>query len=100
MINELTNKADIQQGKVLVDFYAPWCNPCKQLMPIVEAVAAEVTDVKVLKVNVDAAENKEFVAELGLMGVPALIAFKDGEAVQRMAGFQPKERIIAMINSI
>jgi len=81
----------------LIKFYATWCNPCKQLAPVVEQVKQEVTDVVVREVDVDL--EPEVAAQYGVMGVPTLILLKDGQPVQRMSGFQPKERIIAMINS-
>jgi thioredoxin 1 len=81
----------------LLKFHATWCNPCKQLAPVVEQVKQEVTDVTVREIDVDL--EPETAASYGVMGVPTLILLKDGHPVQRMSGYQPKERIIAMINS-
>ena len=77
---------------VLVDFGAEWCQPCKQLDPIVEELAAEWGGaVKVLKLDVDA--NVENTMKFGVLGVPTLILFVDGKPVERLTGFMPKKRI-------
>ena len=78
---------------VLVDFGAEWCHPCKQLDPIVEQLAEEWVDrVKVYKLDIDA--NLTTTMNLGIMGVPTLILFIDGEPVERLTGFVPKNRIL------
>ncbi|MGB2896132.1 MAG: thioredoxin [Anaerolineales bacterium] len=80
-------------GIVLVDFGAEWCHPCKQLDPIVEELAEEWREsVKVGKVDIDA--NVDSAMKYGVMGVPTLILFKDGIAVERLTGFVPKRRIL------
>jgi len=79
----------------LLKFHATWCNPCKQLAPVVEQVKAE-TGVPVQDIDVD--KEPDMVDKYGVRGVPTLVLLKDGEPVQRMAGYQTKERIIAMIN--
>jgi thioredoxin 1 len=77
---------------VLVDFGAPWCGPCKMLDPLLEELA-ETYDgqTKFFSVNVD--QNPELVMQYGVMGVPTLILFKDGEAVERLTGFRPKKAL-------
>ena len=75
-------------GIVFVDFYANWCMPCKMLAPIVEKVARE-NNVKLAKVNVD--ENEDLVREFGIMSIPTLILFKEGEINKKQVGFVPKE---------
>ena len=78
---------------VLVEFGAEWCHPCKQLDPIVEELAEEWDGrVKVCKLDIDA--NLNTTMSLGIMGVPTLILFIDGEPVERLVGFVPKNRII------
>lgn len=81
------------KGAVLLDFGAEWCHPCKQLDPIVEELAVEWKDqVKVLALDID--DNVETTMQMGVMGVPTLILFIDGEPVERLTGFVPKKRIV------
>ena len=80
------------KGAVLLDFGAEWCHPCKQLDPIVEELAEEWQGkVKVLALDID--ENVQTTMQMGVMGVPTLILFIDGEPVERLTGFVPKNRI-------
>lgn len=81
---------------VLVDFWAEWCGPCKQLMPTVEAVAAEMDNVKIVKVNID--ENPETPATYGVRGIPTLMLFKGGDLVDAKIGGLPKSDIEAWLN--
>jgi thioredoxin 1 len=75
---------------VLADFYADWCGPCQMIAPIVEEIAAE-TAAAVAKVDVDA--NQQLAAEYGVRGVPTLVLFADGEAVEKMVGVQQKDAL-------
>jgi thioredoxin 1 len=78
---------------VLVDFWAEWCAPCKMIAPIVEELADEYDGtLKVGKVDADA--NMNTLQAFGIQGIPTLILFKDGEAVERITGFMPKERLL------
>jgi thioredoxin 1 len=88
------NKEVIQaNGAVLVDFGADWCHPCRQLDPIVEDLAQEWKDrVKVHRINIDT--NASTTMQMGVMSVPTLILFIDGEPVERIIGYQPKKRIL------
>jgi thioredoxin 1 len=88
--DEVTGAYDV----VLVDFYADWCGPCKMLEPIVEEVAAE-TEAVVAKVDVDA--NQALAGQFGVRGVPTLVLFADGEAVDEMVGMQQKESLVAAV---
>ena len=77
---------------VLVDFTAVWCQPCKMLDPVVEELASDWEDsVKVFKLDVD--EHPNVAMNYQIMGVPTLMLFKNGEAVERVTGYQPKDRI-------
>ncbi len=81
-----------QSGVVLVDFGAEWCHPCKQLDPIVEELAEEWGDkIKVGKLDID--HNTESTMKYGVMGVPTLLLFVDGEPVERLTGFVPRQKI-------
>lgn len=82
---------------VLVDFWAAWCGPCKMLLPIIEELADEVTDVKICKVNVD--EQPELAEKYNVMTIPTLILFKDGKPVNTSIGVKPKNAILEMIHS-
>ncbi|MFW5980434.1 MAG: thioredoxin [Halanaerobiaceae bacterium] len=78
---------------VLVDFWAEWCGPCKMVAPVVEDIAEEYEDkVKVCKLNVD--ENQGTAAEYGVMSIPTLIYFENGEEADKVVGYQPKENIV------
>ena len=81
-------------GLVLVDFWAAWCGPCKMLAPVVEQVAERNPQVKVGKINVD--EEPELAAKFGIMSIPTLILFRDGQPVNQMVGYTGAEAIEAM----
>ncbi len=81
--------------KVLVDFYADWCGPCKMLAPIVEEVASEHEDLKVVRINID---NEESIAmDYQIMSIPTLVLIKDGKEVDRVIGYVQKKVIETMI---
>ncbi|MBV9408884.1 MAG: thioredoxin [Candidatus Eremiobacteraeota bacterium] len=82
---------------VLVDFWAPWCGPCKMLSPVVEKVAGKLGgQVSFVKLNTD--ENPSIAGEYGVSGIPCLILFKDGRAVDRIVGFVPERDIVSMLD--
>jgi thioredoxin 1 len=81
---------------VLVDFWAEWCGPCKMIDPIVDQIAEEYHGkVRVAKLDADA--NPDVLQQYGVMGIPTLILFKNGEAVERITGFKPKDKILGKL---
>ena len=84
-----------QKGKVLIDCYAPWCGPCKLLSPEIDELAEETDNCKFYKLNVDNAENTS--REYGIMSVPTILFFEDGDLKQKTIGFKTKSEIKKMI---
>ena len=80
---------------VLLDFWAPWCAPCRMVGPILDEIAEERSDVKVAKINID--EQPELAAEFGVMSIPTLMVMKEGRIVQQSAGARPKAQILSML---
>ena len=80
---------------VFVDFWAPWCGPCRMVGPVVEEIARERSDIKVCKVNVD--EQPELAGQFGVMSIPTLVVMKNGRIVSQSVGARPKSAILAML---
>ena len=80
---------------ILLDFWAPWCGPCRMIGPIIDELAQELTDIRVGKVNVD--DNQELAVNFGAMSIPLLVVVKDGKVVEQMLGAQPKTAILQML---
>ena len=80
---------------VLLDFWAPWCGPCRMLNPILEQVAKERPDVKIGKINVD--EQRELASQFGVRSIPALVVMKDGRVMRQSVGARPKGAILSML---
>lgn len=84
------------EGKVLVDFWAEWCGPCMMLGPIVEEVSEEIDDVKFCKVDCD--EARDIALEFGIMSIPTLLLFENGELKDQAIGYKEKDELIAFVN--
>ncbi len=101
-VNEITDaqfENEVMQSDklVLVDFWAPWCGPCRAIAPILNELAKEREDtVKIVKINVD--EEQVNAAKLGIMTIPTLVLFKDGQAVDRLLGGYPKRQIVERVD--
>lgn len=97
-ITDDTFEAEVIQSATpaVVDFWAVWCNPCRMIAPILEEIAEEYDgQLKVAKIDVD--QNPQVATQFGIMSIPTLILFKDGEAVERLIGYMPKERLLERI---
>lgn len=80
---------------VLVDFWAEWCGPCQMMLPVIEELAKEQTDIKVCKVNVD--EQMELARQYRVMSIPTFLVFKNGKIIAQTLGAQPKEKLLELI---
>ena len=80
---------------VLIDFFAPWCGPCRMVVPIVEQIAEEREDIKVVKINVD--EEPNLASQFRVMSIPTLVVFKDGVITNQAVGARSKDAILAML---
>ena len=89
-----TEVLDESEKTVIVDFWAPWCGPCRIVGPILEEIASEESDnIKVVKVNVD--ENQQYAGQLGVFNIPTMVVYKNGEPVDKIIGAMPKPAIMA-----
>lgn len=97
-VAEFSNKVSDKNGVVLVDFWASWCGPCRMLAPIVDELADDFAGrVDIYKVNVD--EESELAAKFGIMSIPTLIVFKNGEVFDSLRGVVPKDSIAGVLES-
>lgn len=93
-----TAEFDAAAGKAplaMVDFWAPWCGPCRMVGPILDEIAQERTDIKVGKVNVD--EQPELAGQFGVMSIPTMVVMKGGKVVNQALGARPKSQILALL---
>ena len=93
--NNFHNEVMNSEKKVLLDFWAPWCGPCRMVVPVVEEIAKERPDIKVGKINVD--ENPELSTQFGIMSIPTLVVMEHGKIVRQFMGARPKNAILAML---
>ena len=99
-INEVTDnnfQAEVLESEtpVLVDFWAPWCGPCRVVAPVLEEINDERDDVRVVKLNVD--DNLQTASQFGIMAIPTMILFRNGAEAKRIQGAMPKKRLEAEI---
>ena len=90
-LNEKDFNEKIKSGKVLVDCFATWCGPCKMLSPIIDELAKEINDYNFYKLDVD--ENENISREYGVMSIPTLLIFENGELKQKLVGFKTKAEL-------
>ena len=93
--NNFQNEVMNSDKPVLLDFWAPWCAPCRMVVPIVEEIASEHADIKVGKINVD--EQPELANKFGIMSIPTLLVMKNGKIIQQVSGARPKNAILQML---
>ena len=93
--NNFQNEVMNSDKPVLLDFWAPWCGPCRMVVPIVEEIARARKDIKVGKINVD--EQPELASQFGVMSIPTLVVMKDGKIVNQAMGARPKNAILGML---
>ena len=93
--NNFQNEIMDSEKTVLLDFWASWCAPCRMVVPIIEEIAGERSDIRVGKINVD--EQPELASEFSIMSIPTLVVMKNGKIVQQVSGARPKNAILEML---
>ena len=94
-LNNFSQEVLNSDKPVLLDFWAPWCGPCRMVVPMVEAIAEERPDIKVGKINID--EEFALANEFGIMSIPTLLVMKDGKIVRKATGARPKQAILELL---
>lgn len=95
-LNNFSQEVLNSDKPVLLDFWAPWCGPCRMVVPMVERIAEERPDIKVGKVNID--EELELASRFGISSIPTLVVMKNGQVVRQATGARPKDQILALLN--
>ena len=93
--NNFQNEVLNSEKPVLLDFWAPWCGPCRMVSPIVDEIAAERKDILVGKVNVD--EEMALASQFQVMSIPTLVVLRNGQVVNRVVGARPKDAIVSLL---
>ena len=93
--NNFLSEVMNSEKKVLLDFWAPWCGPCRMVVPLLDEIAKERTDIKVGKINVD--ENPELTKQFGVFSIPTLVVMENGKIVRQEQGARPKKAILSML---
>ncbi|MCL1826654.1 MAG: thioredoxin [Candidatus Cloacimonetes bacterium] len=96
-LNDSNFDSSVAKGIVLVDFWAPWCGPCKKMTPVVEKIAADNPDIIVAKVNVD--EAQDIANKYSILSIPTIIILKDGEFQDQTVGQVPEQKILDKLNA-
>jgi thioredoxin len=94
-VSDTTFQAEVLESEtpVLVDFWAPWCGPCRVVAPVLEEIAKEREDIRIVKLNVD--DNQQTAAQFGILAIPTMVLFRNGAEAKRIQGAMPKKRLEA-----
>ncbi|MDP9727138.1 thioredoxin [Alicyclobacillus tolerans] len=99
-VTDQTFASLLQQGKpVLVDFWAAWCGPCRMMAPVLEELSNEYAD-KLIVAKLDVDENPQTASQFGIMSIPTLLLFENGQVSKSVVGFRPKEHLVAELSSV
>lgn len=99
LLNKDETLKSLQDGElIIIDFFAKWCGPCQMLLPIYTEVANKQDSINMSSIDID--ENPDIAADNGVMGVPTIVAFRNGKEISRITGFQTKEALVKFINSV
>ena len=94
-INTEEFRENIKKGRVVVDFFATWCGPCKMISPVIESISTELDNISFYKVDVD--KNEDIAREYGIMSIPTIIIFEDGKVVNSIVGLKSRDELLEII---